>query len=105
MYILAGVPTHWRTGGQDASDDAAFVDLWLNDVDAIMPWTVGRYRDSDQATGYATDVMQEDMELLRRCQRSGGRCVNLIPVVLPGATVRNILVVFKGSVNSRSGDY
>jgi hypothetical protein len=93
VYIVAGVPTHWRTASHDASENPKFIDLWLNDVDAIMPWTVGRYRNSDMANDYSATVMEQDIALLRERDESGDYpTVEYIPVVLPGASVKKKLL-------------
>ena len=44
---------HWRTSESDADRNPEFLDLWLNEFDAISPWTVGRYSNEDDADRFA----------------------------------------------------
>lgn len=88
VYIIAGVPTHWRTAGHDADADPEFLDVWLNEFDALLPWTVGRYRTETEVEDYAENIMVDDVELLTKRNDVGKwRKVDYIPVVLPGASV------------------
>ena len=41
--VMLGVPSFWRSGKRDASDDPLLHDV-LRLADIISPWSVGRYR-------------------------------------------------------------
>jgi hypothetical protein len=87
-YIIAGTPTYWRTSTNDADRNPQFVDVWLNEFDAISPWTVGRYGNEDEADKFAEERLKEDVELLKKRDEQGtGRKVDYIPVVFPGGSV------------------
>ncbi|KAG7439521.1 uncharacterized protein BT62DRAFT_976782 [Guyanagaster necrorhizus] len=89
-YLMAGTPTHWRTSESDADPDPRFLDVWLNEFDAISPWTVGRYRSDEDIERFAETKMKGDMDLLKRHSENGGRKIDYIPVVLPGSTGFNL---------------
>ena len=84
---LSGTPTHWRTATEDADRNPGFLDVWLNDYDAISPWMVGRLRDNEDVERFAEYTMKFDIELLRKRHEEGNRKVDYIPVVYPGFSV------------------
>lgn len=85
---MAGTPAHWRTAESDADRNPGFLDVWLNEFDAISPWTVGRYRDERDADDFAETKMKGDVELIKKRNEEGKwRKVDYIPVVLPGGSV------------------
>lgn len=85
---MAGTPAHWRTAESDADRNPGFLDVWLNEFDAISPWTVGRYRDERDADDFAETKMKGDVELIKMRNEEGRwRKVDYIPVVLPGGSV------------------
>jgi hypothetical protein len=86
-YIIAGSPAHWRTSLSDADPNPEFVDVWLNEFDAISPWTVGRYGDEDDADRFAEEMIKPDIELLKKRAEEGYKKVDYMPVVLPGGSV------------------
>jgi len=89
VYLMAGTPTHWRTSDGDADRHPEFVDVWLNEFDAISPWTIGRYNTEDEADHFAATKMQGDIDLIKRRNDEGRwRRIDYIPVVHPGASVR-----------------
>jgi len=87
VYIFAGVPAHWRTSQGDADRNTEFLDVWLNEVDAISPWTIGRYSSEDEADQFSENVMRDDSELLRERVDMGFRKIDYVPVVFPGGSV------------------
>ncbi|TFK71702.1 hypothetical protein BDN72DRAFT_837263 [Pluteus cervinus] len=89
-YIMAGAPADWRTAQGDADRNPEFLDVWLNDFDAISPWTVGRYRTDQEADDFAETKMKGDADLLRKRADEGARKVDYIPVVLPGGSGYNL---------------
>jgi hypothetical protein len=110
IYIVAGVPAHWRTSTMDAISDPEFVhvrtyismftrnslnlslQLWLNEVDVISPWSVGRYNDEAGADAFAEEKIKGDLEAIKKQneenERNGsGKKLDYMPVVLPGGSV------------------
>jgi len=88
-YIMAGVPAYWRTSEGDADRDPGFVTVWLNEVDAISPWTIGRYSSEHEADLFAENRMKGDSELLKKRVDEGFKKVDYVPVVFPGGSVRD----------------
>jgi hypothetical protein len=69
------------------------VQLFLNEFDAISPWTIGRYNDEDSADRFAEEKMKGDMELIRQRNQAAEMAgspkrVDYIPVLHPGGSVR-----------------
>ncbi|OSD05759.1 hypothetical protein PYCCODRAFT_1384775 [Trametes coccinea BRFM310] len=91
-YIMAGVPAHWRTSVMDADPDREFVKVWLEDFDAISPWTIGRYNSEEGADHFEQEKIKGDVELItQHNERQGtGRKVDYIPVVWPGGSGYNL---------------
>ncbi|KAK7019734.1 hypothetical protein VNI00_017974 [Paramarasmius palmivorus] len=89
-YIMAGTPTHWRTATEDADRNPEFLDVWLNEFDAISPWMVGRLRNNVDVDTFADYTMKFDIELLRKRHEQGNRKVDYIPVVYPGFSGLNL---------------
>ncbi|KAJ7474213.1 hypothetical protein FB451DRAFT_1133590 [Mycena latifolia] len=100
VYIFAGVPSHWRTpGAGDSHADPAWPALWLGDegaVDAISPWSVGRYSTGEEVERWAAERWAGDAELIAQLNEEielsggGGRKVDYVPVVLPGGSGFNL---------------
>lgn len=85
---MAGVPAHWRTSTSDADPNPEFLDIWLNEFDALSPWTIGRYGNEEDADRFAEEKIKGDIELIQRRNEEGGhRHIDYIPVVLPGGSV------------------
>lgn len=89
-YIIAGTPAHWRTSESDADRNPEFVDVWLNEFDAISPWTVGRYGNEGDADRFAEEKIKPDIELLKKRAEEGHKKIDYIPVVLPGGSVSGL---------------
>ncbi|KAH0590020.1 hypothetical protein H2248_000198 [Termitomyces sp. 'cryptogamus'] len=90
-YIMAGTPAHWRTATSDADRNPEFLDVWLNEFDAISPWTVGRYGNEKEADNFAETKMKGDVELIKKRNEEGcWRKIDYIPVVLPGGSGFNL---------------
>lgn len=86
-YIFGGAPSCWRLSEGDADRHPEFVDVWLNEFDAISPWTIGRYRNEKEADKFAETKMKGDMELIKRRNEETGKKVDYVPVVHPGGSV------------------
>ena len=87
VYIFAGVPAHWRASQGNADRNTEFLDVWLNKVDAISPWTIGRYSSEDEADQFSENVMRDDSELLRERVDMGFRKIDYVPVIFPCGSV------------------
>ncbi|KAJ3777953.1 hypothetical protein FB446DRAFT_61874 [Lentinula raphanica] len=88
-YIIAGIPSHWRTGDGGSRPEPALFHLWLSLFDAILPWTVRCYDNEEGATTYADEIMRADIELLNAQnskQQGPLGHVDYIPVVFPGSS-------------------
>ncbi|KAJ6613961.1 hypothetical protein B0H10DRAFT_2046865 [Mycena sp. CBHHK59/15] len=99
VYIFAGVPSHWRTpGAGDAHADPAWGRLWLgadSAVDAISPWSVGRFGNAVEVERWAEERWGPDAEAVvahNEALEGGarGRRVDYVPVVLPGGSGFNL---------------
>jgi hypothetical protein len=80
--ILLGVPTYWRTLNNDATSDPKFHEL-IQEADAILPWTVGRFGGSDTALQRGLDYVKPDSEWCRE------RGVHYLPLAFPGFSWAN----------------
>ena len=91
-YIMAGVPAHWRTSVMDADSDPEFVRVWMEEFDAISPWTIGRYHNEESADRFEEEKIKGDVELIREhnerweSNRGTMRKIDYIPVIFPGAS-------------------
>ncbi|KIK92080.1 hypothetical protein PAXRUDRAFT_830308 [Paxillus rubicundulus Ve08.2h10] len=90
VYLVAGVPGHWRTSVSDADRNPEFVRVWTECFDALSPWTVGRYVNEEQADNWGEQFVKADAQYLKKLEEDGGRKVDYIPVVLPGGSGYNL---------------
>jgi len=94
---MGGCPASWRTAEGDADQDPGFLDVWMNDFDAISPWTIGRYETEQDADRFCEVKMQGDFNLIKRHNEEGrGRKVDYIPVVFPGRSVCFLTYIVDG---------
>lgn len=95
-YLIAGVPAHWRTSNSDADPNPDFVNVWLEEFDAISPWTIGRYKNLEEADRFAQEKIKGDLELIRKktelfeTGRGGTRKIDYMPVIFPGGSGFNM---------------
>lgn len=91
---MAGVPAHWRTSAMDADPNPDFVRVWMEEFDAISPWTIGRYHNEEGADRFEEEKIKGDVDLVREHnerwenQRETMRKIDYIPVIFPGSSVR-----------------
>ncbi|KAF9235835.1 hypothetical protein BU15DRAFT_77559 [Melanogaster broomeanus] len=90
VYLVAGVPGHWRTSTSDADRNPEFVQVWTECFDALSPWTVGRYGNEEDADRWGEERVKADAEYLKQLEEDRGRKVDYIPVVLPGGSGYNL---------------
>ena len=72
------------------------MDTWLNEFDAISPWTIGRYKTEMEADNFAETKMKGDVELIKRRTEETGRKVDYIPVIFPGGSVSLSMSLYAG---------
>ena len=75
--VMLGVPSFWRDGTRDATDDEQLKNL-IGKADIVSPWTVGRYQTPQQAIRHAESVWRTDQDW---CDARG---VDFLPVAFPG---------------------
>jgi hypothetical protein len=80
-FYIGGVPSRWRTGTNDARP--GWQEVYAS-MDAIQPWTVGRYRDEAGADRWRRDFLEPDIAV------ASGRKQMYIPVVYPGFSWHNL---------------
>ncbi|GAA0804128.1 glycoside hydrolase family 71/99-like protein [Spirilliplanes yamanashiensis] len=78
VYLMGGVPTHWRTGQGDSR--AGFTEVYRA-FDMISPWMVGRIGDAAGSDHFFTHVTTPDVA---ECRARG---IDYQPCVLPGDLV------------------
>jgi hypothetical protein len=66
--------------------------LWLNEVDCLCPWTIGRYSNEDEADNFADEKIKGDLRALKHKnddneRRGDGKRMDYMPVVFPGGSV------------------
>ncbi|KAI1789178.1 hypothetical protein LXA43DRAFT_1183398 [Ganoderma leucocontextum] len=95
-YIMAGVPAHWRTSVMDADPNPEFVRVYMEEFDAISPWTIGRYSDEDGADRFEEEKIKGDVEFIKEhntrweMNRTIMRKIDYIPVIHPGGSGYNL---------------
>ncbi|MCB1078332.1 MAG: hypothetical protein KDM64_10950 [Verrucomicrobiae bacterium] len=81
--VMLGVPSWWREGSHDASNDPTLPDI-LAMADILSPWTIGRYQKPEQAASHAEKIWKPDIAWCRE------RGLNFLPVVFPGFSWHNL---------------
>lgn len=80
IYVIGGVPFHWRTNDQDSKPDYRNVYLSLN---MLQPWSVGRFCDMNGANNYLGQL-KDDYALLQQHN------IQFQPVMMPGSAWSNM---------------
>lgn len=80
----------WRTHTDDAGQPV-YVDACLKHFDAISPWTVGAYSNTEEANNFAKVEIAGDLETINKHNEKSGNDgkVAYIPVVFPGRSAYN----------------
>ncbi len=76
-FVIGGIPSRWRTQGDDCQQDPAWPAVWRR-FDVLNPWLVGRYTNQTGAQQWRQNVMAPD---IAEANRVGKR---YLPVVWPG---------------------
>ncbi len=94
--VMIGVPSFWREGIRDATDDPLLHRL-VQKADIISPWSVGRYATPQQASRHADQVWAADRQW---CEQRG---LDYFPVAFPGFSWHNMKPDSKSNVIPRLG--
>ncbi|WP_124551357.1 glycoside hydrolase family 71/99-like protein [Burkholderia sp. Bp9015] len=81
--VIGGVPAHWRTLSDDSKSDVKWASVYRL-FDVLSPWTVGRYRNEDEADNFFRETIRADLD---DAHKSG---VRYMPVVYPGFSWHNL---------------
>jgi hypothetical protein len=81
--VMIGVPTAWRTQGEDAVKDKGYHEI-LKLADILSPWSVGRYDTIDTAREHAETYYSKDLSW---CQEEA---MDYLPVIFPGFSWHNL---------------
>lgn len=81
--VMLGVPSRWREGRRDAIDDPLLLET-IKLADVVSPWTVGRYRNPEEANRHAETVWKPDLEWCREQK------IDFLPVAYPGFSWHNL---------------
>ncbi|OBZ78726.1 hypothetical protein A0H81_00270 [Grifola frondosa] len=109
-YIMAGVPAHWRTSVMDADSNPEFVKLWLEEFDAISPWTIGRYSNIDEADKFEQEKIRDDVKLIEERNKQWernphtSRKLDYIPVIFPGGSANGAGMISLDKAGISCGD-
>jgi hypothetical protein len=96
--VMLGVPTFWRELKNDALADPALHDV-LKLADVISPWTVGRYRNTEEVARHEEKFLKPD---LAWCAASG---LDYLPVVFPGFSWHNMNGAPLDAIPRRGGGF
>ena len=80
--FMGGTPAGWRTLNRDARTDPAWLNVYKA-MDAVQPWNVGRYTDTNAVNGW----WHNDLVADKRWLDSTG--VLYMPVIFPGFSWSN----------------
>jgi len=80
--IVGGVPAYWRTLDKDSHGEYEWAAVYRS-LDVISPWTVGRFRNAEQADAFLKQQMAPDMAEAKQ------HTVEYIPVIFPGMSWYN----------------
>ena len=95
---MGGSPAYWRTSESDADRNPEWVNVWLEEFDAISPWTIGRYNDEESADRFEEEKIKGDVEFIKEhndkweTNRDTMRRIGYIPVIHPGGSVSQYIL-------------
>lgn len=96
--VMLGVPSWWREGKRDATDDPRLLEL-IRKADVVSPWTVGRYQNPEQAISHAKLVWQPDRLW---CDRHH---IDFLPVAFPGFSWHQLKGAELNAIPRLGGDF
>jgi hypothetical protein len=88
--VMLGVPAHWRNLNMDAMSDPKLLEV-IAMADIVSPWTVGRYKNLEEAEDYADNLLKPDQAWCRQ------RKIDFLPVVFPGFSWHNMYTYGKSN--------
>jgi hypothetical protein len=97
-YYLGGVPEAWRTLTGASRKEPAWKDVY-NAMDAIQPWTVGRYSDSAGSDAFARNFLTPDLA------EAKARGKLYMPVIFPGFSWHNLKGGTANQIPRRGGKF
>ncbi|MGI9240136.1 MAG: glycoside hydrolase family 71/99-like protein, partial [Verrucomicrobiales bacterium] len=98
MSIMLGVPFGWREQRRDATGDPELHNV-LKLADVISPWSIGRYREVDFASG---EYVANQVEDRKWCERNK---IEYLPVLFPGFSWHNLTGEKLDSIPRRGGKF
>lgn len=96
--VMLGVPTGWRSLQRDAVSDPELHEV-LQLADIVSPWTVGRYRTSEEVAQHMKKYWRPDK---RWCDQ---RELDYMPVVFPGFSWHNLQGGKLGQIPRHKGQF
>ncbi len=93
--ILLGVPTRWRTLGEDTDKNEELHNV-IKRADIVHPWYVGRHRPENFARFAATTIKDD----IAWCKAEG---LDYVPVIYPGFSWHNMHPDTKLNATPRNG--
>ena len=96
--VMLGVPSWWREGKRDATDDPKLIEI-IRKADVVSPWTVGRYRDPEQAIRHARTVWKQDQAWCNNHH------IDFLPVAFPGFSWHQLKGDALNAIPRRGGDF
>jgi hypothetical protein len=83
VSLIGGVPTNWRTGGEDSRSEPQWAQVYRS-FDVISPWTVGRFGDIPGVDNFVRTHVLPD---IAETHRLG---IGYMPVIFPGFSWSNL---------------
>jgi hypothetical protein len=83
VTYMGGVPSRWRTLGNDSRKDAGWREVYAM-MDVIQPWTVGRYGNEEGVDRWKTEELVPDLALTKEQGQL------YMPVIFPGFSWNNL---------------
>ena len=81
--VVVGVPYWWREQHRDATDDPMLMEI-IEMSDVVLPWSVGRYKDAEDARQKFAEAAKPDLDWLDE------RGIGYMPVIYPGFSWHNM---------------
>lgn len=95
-YVIAGVPTGWRTG--TGASKTGFINTYKS-ANMISPWSVGAYDNLTSANTFKTDYLATDLTF---CQSNN---LAYQPVIFPGFSWYNWNGGVKNQISRNKGEF
>jgi len=83
VTYMGGTPSRWRTLTNDSRTDPEWAKVYAA-MDAVQPWTVGRYGTLEAADRWKDDMLAADVKL------AAGNHQVYMPVIFPGFSWNNL---------------